>query len=68
MKPRSASCDWTEPGMRLLTAGGAEHNRLTRWTSDGAAVMVTLNQLRADRLDAYLVGPRPAVSPGYRMR
>lgn len=42
-------------GLRRLTAGGAEHNRLGRWTRDGRALMVTSNRARVDRLDAYLV-------------
>ncbi len=42
-------------GLRRLTDGGSEHNRLGRWTRDGGAVAVTSNRRRADRLDAYLV-------------
>jgi dipeptidyl aminopeptidase/acylaminoacyl peptidase len=42
-------------GMRRLTDGGSEHNRLGRWTRDGRAVAVTSNRDRASRLDAYLV-------------
>jgi dipeptidyl aminopeptidase/acylaminoacyl peptidase len=42
-------------GLRRLTDGGSEHNRLGRWTRDGRAVAVTSNRGRASRLDAYLV-------------
>jgi dipeptidyl aminopeptidase/acylaminoacyl peptidase len=42
-------------GLRRLTDGGAEHNRLGRWTRDGGALAVTSNRERASRLDAYVV-------------
>ncbi len=42
-------------GLRRLTDGGSEHNRLGRWTRDGEALAVTSNRRGASRLDAFLV-------------
>ncbi|MGH8933916.1 MAG: TolB family protein [Egibacteraceae bacterium] len=42
-------------GLRRLTDGGSEHNRLGRWTRDGEALAVTSNRRGASRLDAFVV-------------
>jgi dipeptidyl aminopeptidase/acylaminoacyl peptidase len=44
-------------GLRRLTAGGRENNRLGDWTPDGRALAVTANLRRPDAVDAYLVDP-----------
>ena len=44
-------------GLRRLTAGGRENNRLGGWTHDGRALALTANLRRPDAVDAYLVDP-----------
>ena len=43
-------------GLRRLTDGGKETNRLGRWTHDGKALMLASNRRTATAMDAYLVG------------
>jgi len=47
-------------GLRRLTDGGKEHNRLGGWTHDGAALMVASNRRGPAAIDAY----RLDVAPG----
>lgn len=42
-------------GLRRLTEGGKETNRLGRWTHDGQALMLASNRKSAAEMDAYLV-------------
>src|SRR5262245_37171123 len=42
-------------GLRRLTHGGKETNRLGRWTHDGTAMMLASNRRAATTMDAYLV-------------
>src|SRR5215467_2003880 len=42
-------------GLRRLTDGGRETNRLGRWTHDGTALMLASNRRDAATMDAYLV-------------
>ena len=42
-------------GLRRLTAGGAETNRLDGWTHDGRALMLSSNRRRPEAIDSYLV-------------
>jgi Tol biopolymer transport system component len=44
-------------GLRRLTDGGKETNRLGRWTHDGTAVMFASNRRAAAAMDAYLIEP-----------
>jgi hypothetical protein len=43
-------------GLRRLTDGGKETNRLGRWTHDGTALMLASNRRTATAMDAYLAG------------
>jgi dipeptidyl aminopeptidase/acylaminoacyl peptidase len=42
-------------GLRRLTDGGKETNRLGRWTHDGTTLMLASNRRDATTMDAYLV-------------
>lgn len=42
-------------GLRRLTDGGKETNRLGFWTPDGKALAIGSNRRKADAIDAYLV-------------
>src|SRR5215467_3070729 len=42
-------------GLRRLTDGGKETNRLGRWTHDGRALMLASNRRDAAAMDAYLI-------------
>src|SRR5207244_9379610 len=42
-------------GLRRLTDGGKETNRLGRWTHDGKALMLASNRRAPAAMDAYLV-------------
>ena len=41
-------------GLRLLTAGGKETNRLGRWTTDGRKLMLASSQRDPNAMDVYL--------------
>ena len=42
-------------GLRRLTDGGKENNRLIGWTPDGQKLLMGSNRRRADAVDAYLI-------------
>ena len=44
-------------GLRRLTDGGKETNRLGGWTHDGTALLLASNRRTPASMDAYLVGP-----------
>jgi dipeptidyl aminopeptidase/acylaminoacyl peptidase len=44
-------------GLRRLTLGGKDNNRLGRWTEDGTRFAVSSNRRAADSMDGYLVNP-----------
>ena len=42
-------------GLRRLTPGGKENNRLGEWTPDSGALVITSNQRAGDSVDTYLL-------------
>ena len=50
-------------GLRRLTAGGRENNRLDDWTPDGRLLAMTSNRRDPATMDAYLVDASPAAAP-----
>ena len=44
-------------GLRRLTDGGKETNRLGFWTYDGKSLAIGSNRRKEDAIDAYLMEP-----------